>query len=175
MLAEVEGVVLEIGAGHGVNLGAIPRRTSWIGLEPSTRRRNELVRRARAHGRAATVLNAPAEHIPLPDESVDAVLATRVLCSVSDPARALAEVLRLLRPSGTFIFQEHVAPPRGTWSHVATRTWSPIEHRFTGCRAVRDTMSTIAAAGFAAVDYTTYTTRDLLGVRIPHVVGSARR
>ena len=45
-----------------------------------------------------TLLAAPVESIPLPDGSVDAVLATVVLCSVRSPERAVAEVCRVLRP-----------------------------------------------------------------------------
>ena len=52
-----------------------------------------------------TVLAAPAESIPLPDGSVEAVVATVVLCSVRSPERAVAEACRVLRPGGRFVFE----------------------------------------------------------------------
>jgi ubiquinone/menaquinone biosynthesis C-methylase UbiE len=72
-----------------------------------------LRRRAQALGIAAQSLAASAQRLPFADESVDVVLSTLVLCSVPDPAAALAEVRRVLRPRGRFVFVEHVAaPPR---------------------------------------------------------------
>ncbi|WZZ68476.1 hypothetical protein YC2023_079846 [Brassica napus] len=49
------------------------------------------------------------EAIPLEDGSVDAVVATLVLCTVSDVTQTLNEIKRVLRPGGSFIFLEHVA------------------------------------------------------------------
>ena len=49
----------------------------------------------------------------LRDHSVDAVVSTIVLRSVRDQDQVLAEVRRVLRPGGAFVFCEHVAAPRG--------------------------------------------------------------
>ncbi len=47
-----------------------------------------------------TVLDA--QHIPLPDQALDAVIANHMLYHVPDRPRALAEVQRVLRPGGLF-------------------------------------------------------------------------
>ena len=97
--------MLEIGAGTGANFGLLSGDVDWIGLEPDRGRRREL-----AESRAGCmILDARAERIPLPDSSVDGALATIVLCSVRDQDRALAEIVRVLRPGGRFVFFEHVA------------------------------------------------------------------
>ena len=88
-----------------------------------------------------------AEHIPLPDSSVDAVLATIVLCSVRDQDRALAEIVRVLRPGGRFVFFEHVAAARGTW----TRRWQALTGPFSrafdhGCDPTRETWRALERA-----------------------------
>ena len=54
------------------------------------------------------------ERIDLPDQSVDVVISSLVLCSVTDPAHVLAEITRILRPGGRYSFVEHVAAPADT-------------------------------------------------------------
>lgn len=54
------------------------------------------------------LVQAPAESLPFPDSSFDCVTCTMVLCTVPEPADALAEVARVLKPGGRFLFLEHV-------------------------------------------------------------------
>ena len=89
LFSTLAGTVLEIGAGRGANFGRRPTHAMWIGMEPYRRLRARLARGAVAHGREPRILAARAEAIPLPDESVDAVVATVVLCSVAEPSRVL--------------------------------------------------------------------------------------
>jgi ubiquinone/menaquinone biosynthesis C-methylase UbiE len=100
LLAGLDGAVLEIGPGSGANLGYYRDTVRWIGVEPNVSRHERLRHRAAQLGLRARILNAVPERIDLPDESVDAVVGTLVLCSVDDQARALAEVRRVLKPSG---------------------------------------------------------------------------
>src|SRR5215467_8208478 len=55
-----------------------------------------------------------ADTLSVPDNSVDVVISTLVLCCVPSQRRCLREVLRVLKPGGKFVFIEHVAAPRGT-------------------------------------------------------------
>ena len=152
VLGTLTGRVLEIGAGSGANFGYFRPDIRWIGLEPNTRLRRKLAATAAAYGQHAPVIAAPAEQIPLPDASVDAVAATLVLCSVADQDRALAEVRRVLRPGGTFAFVEHVAAPAGTWSRRLQRCAAPFTRLFDhGCDPARETWRAIESAGFAEV------------------------
>jgi SAM-dependent methyltransferase len=158
VLGALTGTVLEIGAGSGANFGYFRRDIHWIGLEPSRARRRALAAAAAAAGQHAPVLAAPAERIPLPAASVDAVAATVVLCSVADQRATLAEIRRVLRPSGVFAFFEHVAAPAGTWPRRAQRAAAPLTRLFdAGCHPGRDTGRAIGAAGFRAVDARRYT------------------
>jgi ubiquinone/menaquinone biosynthesis C-methylase UbiE len=157
VLGALTGTVLEIGAGRGVNFGYFRADIRWIGLEPSAAQRRGLAAAAAAAGQHAPVLTAPAERIPLPEASVDAVAATVVLCSVADQQATLAEIRRVLRPSGVFAFFEHVAAPAGTWSRRAQRAVSPVTRLFdAGCDPGRDTGRAIEAAGFRRVDARRY-------------------
>lgn len=56
----------------------------------------------------ASVLAAPAERLPFGDSRFDFVISTLVLCTVVDPPRALAEIHRVLKPTGELVFIEHV-------------------------------------------------------------------
>ena len=71
-----------------------------------------LRRAARRRGVRLDVRQVPAERTDLPDESADVVVSSLVLCTVGDVDQVLAEVRRVLRPGGRFVFVEHVAARR---------------------------------------------------------------
>lgn len=153
LVARVRGRVLEIGAGEGENFGAFDPSILWTGLEPDGARRTELATRAREWGHTATPLDAVAESIPLPDHSVDAVVGTYVLCSVTDPAVALAEVRRVLVPGGRAVFIDHVVAPPRTLKRAVQRIATPISSRCChGCHWDRDTFAALTDAGFEPAD-----------------------
>lgn len=172
LLGGLTGTVLEIGAGGGANFGYLRQDVRWLGLEPSRRRRRRLARTAAAYGHRAEVLAAPAERIPLRDAAVDAVVSTITLCSVRDQAATLAEIVRVLRPGGAFVFFEHVAAPPGTTSRLLQRCWAPCSRRFdAGCDPARETWRAIEAAAFADVRLRWYRGHGL--VYNPFVAGVA--
>lgn len=153
LLGRVRGRVLEIGAGDGENFGAWHPDVSWTGLEPDATRRAELGTRAREWRHEAPPLDAVAEDIPLPDASVDAVVGTYVLCSVTDLGAALAEVRRVLVPGGRVVFVDHVIAPPGTLKRAVQRVATPISKRVChGCHWDRDPESALTDAGFVADD-----------------------
>jgi ubiquinone/menaquinone biosynthesis C-methylase UbiE len=176
LFATLTGTVLEIGAGRGANFGRLPSAATWIGLEPDRRLRARLARRAVAHRRQPRVLAARGEAIPLPDASVDAVVATVVLCSVADPSRVMREVRRVLRPGGRFVFVEHVGAEPGTTSRRLQTAFAPLTRRFDrGCDPTRRTATTIRDAGFSHVDIETYGGTGGLALYSPHIAGVAIR
>jgi ubiquinone/menaquinone biosynthesis C-methylase UbiE len=150
LLAGLEGRVVEVGAGNGLNFAHYPAGvTEVVAVEP------EPFLRERATGRAASapvpiaVVDGTAERLPLGDGEIDAVVTSLVLCSVADQAVALAEARRVLRPGGELRFYEHVVsrkPVKAAVQRAMTRTaWRVIA---AGCHLDRDTGAAIAAAGF---------------------------
>ena len=55
---------------------------------------------------------ADVEDLPAKDQSYDAVLSNIVLFHVTDPARAMSEAHRVLKPSGRFVFSQWLGPDR---------------------------------------------------------------
>lgn len=148
LLAEVEGDVLDVGAGTGANLAHLTRSARVVAVEPHPAMRSRLARKAADARLRVRVDDAFAEDLPYPDDSFDAVLFTGVLCSVRDPDRALEEARRVLRPDGRLVVLEHV---RGEgrlaiWQDRITPIWSRL---VPGCHPNRDIRTAVTRAGFA--------------------------
>ncbi|MEY9877254.1 SAM-dependent methyltransferase [Streptacidiphilus sp. MAP12-33] len=172
----LRGTVLEIGAGTAGSHADLDPEVRWLGLEPAVRTRRRLARHAADHGRPGSVVAGRAEALPLAAGSVDAVLSCVVLCSVGDQDRALAEIRRVLRPGGLFVFFEHVAAPEGTAQARVQRLWAPCSRLFdAGCRPHRPTAQRIAAAGFAGVDLRWFDLGGRLTPYGPYIAGCAAR
>jgi SAM-dependent methyltransferase len=174
MLADLAGLVLEIGAGGGANFQYFPAGARWVGLEPGRLRGRRLARMAIRRGLPPAVLGAVAEHIPLADGSVDAVVSSVVLCSVDDQDRALAEVRRVLRPGGAFVFFEHVGAPVGTLPRRVQQFLAPVSRRIdSGCDPSRETWVAIGRAGFATLDLRWFVRRPRWHLYSPMIAGRA--
>lgn len=153
LLSDIEGTVLEIGAGTGVNFEHYPPSVSrLIVTEPDEHMRRRLERKhGHRFGQKVEFQDAPAEALPLEDGAVDAVVSTLVLCSVGDPRRAIGEIHRVLAPGGRFTFLEHVAadphshPSRRKWQGRVEPVW---KHLAGNCHLTRETESYIRDAGF---------------------------
>lgn len=176
LLSALEGEVVEIGPGSGVNLKYYQGNVRWTGIEPNTFLHQRLRQRASELGFATRLLAGSAERLGFPNGSVDAVVGTLVLCSVADPARALAEVLRVLKPGGRYVYIEHVAAPLGTRTRRIQETWTPILRRLPdGCSPNRDTRQVIERAGFGAVADERFELPTAFGIALPHIAGTATK
>lgn len=174
LIADLAGDVLEIGAGTGVNLPYYRHARKVILAEPAPAMRAILAGRLDTASIAVEVLPAAAEHLPLPDASVDVVVSTLVLCSVDDVPRALAEAARVLRPHGRLVFLEHVRSlgPRGWVQDRIEPLWCRIG---AGCRPNRDLVSAMCVAGFALRRLDTFKPWPNIPISTPFVEGIALR
>jgi SAM-dependent methyltransferase len=152
--------VLEIGAGRGENFGAFSPDVVWRGLETDGERPAELARRAREWGHEDAPMDAVAERVPLPEASIDTVVATYVLCTVKDVAATVAEMRRVLVPGGRILLVEHVRAPRGWVLPTLQRAATPFTVRSDGCHLDRDPLPALREAGFAEVEVRRARVRD---------------
>ena len=149
LLGELEGDVLEIGAGTGASLPHYERASRVVALEPDPSMAKRLPERVAAARVPVEVVAGSAEAIPYANESFDVVVSTFMLCSVADPAAVLAEARRVLKPDGKLVLLEHVRGEGRTarWQERLT----PLHRRIAGnCHLNRDTRATVAAARFDA-------------------------
>jgi ubiquinone/menaquinone biosynthesis C-methylase UbiE len=147
LLSEAEGRVLELGAGTGANLDLYPENVSeLVALEPDPHMAKRLRATVAGSSRQVSFSEAGAERLPFEDASFDTVVSTLVLCTVPDPARALAETARVLRPGGRLLFLEHVRsedPGTARWQDRLEKPWRFLGD---GCHCNRDTVATISAS-----------------------------
>ena len=151
VLASAHGAVLEIGAGTGLNLRAYPRTgiDRLVVLEPDANMARHLRARLDDAPVVPEVVQSPAERMPFSDDSFDVVAGTLVLCEPDDPGAVLAEVARVLKPGGTYLFYEHVRSDEAglaRWQDRLSRLWTATSG---GCHCNRTTLATIEASPLA--------------------------
>jgi ubiquinone/menaquinone biosynthesis C-methylase UbiE len=107
-LAEVSGRVLEIGFGSGHNLPFYPKRVeTLIAIDPSIVSAKLAQKRIERAAFPVEYLPLKGEEIPAESGAFDSVVSTFTLCTIPDPAAALRQVKRVLKPEGRFFFVEH--------------------------------------------------------------------
>jgi ubiquinone/menaquinone biosynthesis C-methylase UbiE len=149
VVPQARGLVLEIGAGSGLNLpfygSAVEHLTA---LDPSPELQQMARKRAIGTPFPVEFVEGGAEQIPLADHSVDSVVMTWTLCSIPHPERALAEMRRVLKPDGSLWFVEHGLAPQPRVAALQSYM-SPLWTRFAGgCHLSRKMDELILAAGF---------------------------
>jgi ubiquinone/menaquinone biosynthesis C-methylase UbiE len=142
-----QGDVLEIAVGSGRNLPVYPPGTKLTAIEFSP----EMLKLAR--DRAAGVnldvdlQSGDAQALDFDGESFDTVVCCLALCTIPDPAKAVREAHRVLRPGGTFRALEHVRSPALLVRGVQ-RAMDPLSVRFAGDHLVREPLEYLRPAGF---------------------------
>lgn len=177
LLAGLTGRVVELGAGNGLNFAHYPASvTQVLAVEPEPHLRGlaeTAAREARVH---VVVVDGDGSRLPVADASVAAAVTSLVLCSVPDPAAALAEIRRVLRPGGQLRFFEHIRADNPVLDRVQRSLDATIWPRIAGgCHTNRDTIGAIETAGFRIDRVARFMFPD---VRValptsPHVLGTA--
>jgi ubiquinone/menaquinone biosynthesis C-methylase UbiE len=179
LLAGLRGRVVEVGAGNGLNFKHYPATVDEvIAVEPEPSLRALAVQAAQGLPVRVRVVEGTAGSLPLDDASVDAAVASLVLCSVADVRAALGEMRRVLRPGGELRFYEHVSAPRGSRLARVQRFVDPLWTRIAaGCHLTRHTDEAIIAAGFVVEELERFDFQPAATARLtaPHVIGRARR
>ncbi|MGH2460248.1 MAG: class I SAM-dependent methyltransferase [Chloroflexota bacterium] len=178
LLRGARGRVLDVGAGTGANLPHYSREqvSELVLLDPSLGMLDRARRKATELGLAARILEQGAERLPFSDESFDTIVFTLSLCTIPDPAAALREAHRVLRPSGQLLVLEHVRAHEASlaaWQDRLTPLWKLFS---AGCHPNRNTRAAIEAARFSFESVEESRDRRIpVALMQPKLIGVARR
>jgi ubiquinone/menaquinone biosynthesis C-methylase UbiE len=142
-----DGEVLEIAVGSGRNLPMYPAGTPLTAIELSPEMLALAKQRAAEEGVEADLLSGDAQALEFPDGTFDTVVCCLALCTIPDPAMAVREAHRVLRPGGTFRALEHVRSPTRAVRGVQ-RALDPLSVRFAADHIVREPLDYLRPAGF---------------------------
>jgi SAM-dependent methyltransferase len=172
---QARGEVLEIGAGTGFNFPHYREAARVVAIEPDPSMRSFAQRRAVPAAVPIAVTAGDAHRLDFPDASFDTVIFSLVLCTIPDPARALAEAGRVLRPRGEIRFYEHVRSKDAALAARQDRWLKPWRAFNRGCHPNRDTVAEIRRAGFAVsrLDEFDLVARGVPKIVRPHAIGTA--
>lgn len=150
IVPQAVGDVLEVGTGSGLNFAYFDQgkvHKVWA-LEPSESMRRLARERLTGSKLEVEFIDLPGEKIPLDDNSVDTVLITYTLCTISEPGDALDGMRRVLKPGGRLLYCEHGPAPDANvrkWQDRLNPMWSRLAG---GCNMNRDILQTLQSGGF---------------------------
>ncbi len=171
VLAKVDGEILEIGFGTGINLGHYPEHVRHLTAVDPGVGMTRIARRWIERSHIDVDLRVQtAEELPFEDGRFDCVVSTWTLCSIQDSERAVSEIGRVLRSGGRYFFLEH-----GLGDRPGVRRWqrrlTPLQRRLAdGCRLDVDIEALIRKGPFREVQVERF-----LLESTPRIVGSMYR
>ena len=151
--AELDGEVVELGFGSGLNVPHYPGSVTGVSaVDPSSRGFELAEHRLAESTTPVHRAGLDGARLDLDDGAFDTALSTWTLCTIPDVATALREVRRVLKPGGTLHFVEHGLAPDASvrrWQHRL----EPVQKRvFGGCHLTRRIVPLLEDAGFEITD-----------------------
>jgi ubiquinone/menaquinone biosynthesis C-methylase UbiE len=171
VLADVGGEILEIGFGTGLNLEHYPEHVRHItAIDPGQGMARIARRRIERSDISVDLRVQTAEELPFENGHFDCVVSTWTLCSIQDARRAIAEISRVLKPGGRFLYLEH-----GLSDDAGVQRWqrrlTPLQKRIAGgCRLDVDIEALVRSGAFRDLQVERF-----LLERTPRIVGSMYR
>jgi len=155
--AGLDGEVLEIGFGSGLNIPYYPAKLTRVwAVDPAAVGRKLAAKRGAASAVPIEYIGLDAQRLPVGDASADHVLSTWTLCTIPDPTVALAEIIRVLRPGGAFHFVEHGLSPDAKVARMQDRL-TPLQRRVAGgCHLNRPIDQLVSASGLQVTQLETF-------------------
>jgi ubiquinone/menaquinone biosynthesis C-methylase UbiE len=151
--AQLQGEVVEIGFGSGLNVSFYPQRVTMVAaVEPSDVAWRIAGPRVAASPIPIERSGIDAQSLPFPDDTFDSALSTWTMCTIPDAGAALHEIRRVLKPGGRLSFIEHGLAPDAKVQRWQRR-FEPVQRRIAGgCHITRRIVEMISDAGFTLTD-----------------------
>ena len=152
LINKVNGKVLEIGSGGGINFNYYnPKNIDFLTVIDL--KFNKFIINHKLNKKInIEYIIANAENLPFEDKSFDNVVVTLTFCAINNPKNALKEIYRVLKDDGKLIFIEHVLPHDKYYRNLANslnNTWKKIGK----CNINCDTYKNIEDANFRITNY----------------------
>ncbi len=157
LVGDLEGDVLEIGAGTGAMFSYYTAAARVTAIEPDDDFRAAAEEAALETAVNVLVIAGVGEALPFDDATFDAVVGSQVLCSVDSPEKTLAEFKRVLRADGEIRLMEHVRSEHwlaGPLMNLLNSMWLRLNKM--GCNWNRNTVESVRNAGFVIRSLTAY-------------------
>jgi phosphatidylethanolamine/phosphatidyl-N-methylethanolamine N-methyltransferase len=121
------GRILEVGVGTGISLPDYAPTNRLVGIdlsEPMLRKARTRIGERHLHNVDALAV-MDAQHLALPDQAFDVVVAQYVITTVPNPEATLDEFVRVIRPGGEIILVNHIGAETGP-RRVIEQSIAPI-------------------------------------------------
>ena len=146
LFRRIRGRTLFLAIGTGLDIRHLPIGPAITAIDISNAMLEKSRGRAEAFAGELRLVQADAVGLCFRDASFDTIVTSCTMCSVPDPARALKELYRVLRPGGRLLMFEHVRsanPVLGAVLDLMT-----VVTRRRGTEMNRHTLSAAMKAGF---------------------------
>lgn len=155
LLSTVDGTILEIGFGTGLNLPHYPTSVRLTTVDPNSGMHRLARRRIRRRDTEVTHVQASGESLPFDAGQFDCVVSTFTLCSIRGVTAAMTELFRVLKPRGRFFFLEHGLSPDPQVQAWQRRLNGIQSWCGDGCQLTRNIRDIVVAQPFTKLDLST--------------------
>lgn len=178
LFRNLNGKVLEIGPGTGVNFPFYTKEIEWFGIEPNPAMQTFLIEKAESLDFDISKLYMSLKDTQIKDNYFDSVVSTLALCSVPNLQDMLEDILKVLKPGGSYLFIEHVIDKPWKFRRCIQNIvpYTPWRYFSDGCNPNRDIGHAIRNCGFTEVNITEYMQEGegvILSITRPHIYGYA--
>ena len=147
LLKDAHGKTLEIGIETGKSLSDYPKGVSITGIDSSENMLKYARKRANGYNHIDELLIMDAEDLRFPDNTFDTVVSSCVFCSINNPVKALKEIKRVCKSTGTVYLLEHVRSQKKVIGKIMD-ILNPISFKLYGDNINRKTYDNLIKAGF---------------------------
>jgi len=153
LLQQTNGVVLEVGAGTGVNFTLYPKDVQVYAIEPSVPMYKRALKVAQNYPNIKVLNIGIEEVIKHPDlpQQFNFITSMLVLCTIPNPETAAQAYWKLLKDEGKLLVLEHLHSEGkiyGKLQKLINPVWRPIAD---GCNLTRRQDIILKKSGFKAL------------------------